>query len=308
MRGVVAVVGATGFVGTAVTSALRAAGHEVRRVRAARLRESSFDVREVCDHARTRPELDTLSGELAGCSAVVNAAGVADAGGGDWPVIAGANGLLPGVIALAAARAEVHRVVHVSSMAVQGRIAVLDESLNYDSFSAYSRSKQLGEQVILNLDPDGRVLILRPGSVHGAGRRVTSTLTHFARSRLSSVAGTGEQPSPQSLVANVAGAIVLLVEADDAPRVVLQPWEGVTTGSLLRRLGGREPHHVPAAAARAALGPLRAAGAASPAAQAWARRLELLWFGQLQAQGYLDRIGFQPQHGDAAWSTLAKAV
>lgn len=303
MRGLeVAVVGATGFVGVAAVAALRAAGYQVRPVTAPRLSEHSTDPDAIRDHARSVPALAALSLQLDGCSAVINAAGLADPGGADWSSLAGANSLLPGVIVTAAARAGVQRVLQVSSMAVQGRLRLLDDTATYDSFSLYSQSKQFGEQVLLLGMGEGspRIVILRPGSVHGAGRRVTRTLASFARSPLCSVAGDGSAPTPQNLVQNVAAALVHLVDAPDPPAIVLQPWEGVTTASLLRELGAREPHHLPVGAAHAALAPLRMAGAVNPTAQAWARRLELLWFGQRQAPGYLDHIGSSPEHDHSA--------
>ena len=78
--------------------------------------------------------------------------------------------------------------------------------------------------------------------------------------------------------------VVALATDPDPPRVSLQPWEGWTTASLLRELGGREPRHLPAGPARVLVraGYLlsRLLGGRGRAA---VRRLELVWFGQRQS-------------------------
>ncbi|MFC6152903.1 NAD-dependent epimerase/dehydratase family protein [Nocardioides yefusunii] len=297
----VAVVGATGFVGRAVLAAFEQRGIEVRAIRAPRLETSARQVDAL--HAEMaapalRAESERLREELRGCSVVVNAAGLSDAtSGGD--VLFGANALLPGL--LAASTEPGTGFVHVSSAAVQGRRAVLDETTEVEPFSPYSEAKALGEAMV----PDGSV-VFRPTSVQGAGRRVTASLVRLCSSPLASVAAPGDFPTPQVLVENVADAIVFVaLRAEDAPRVVLQPWEGVTTGELVRLLGQRRPLQVPQWLARAlvrlgyALKPLtsRAAGIA--------RRLEMLWFGQGQAPGWLDDK-WAPPVGPEGWKKLSR--
>ena len=76
---------------------------------------------------------------------------------------------------------------------------VLTETGDTQPFSAYSYSKALGEQVIDQLSRDGsEAVIIRATSVQGAGRATTASLQRIARSRFSSVAGAGDQPSAVS--------------------------------------------------------------------------------------------------------------
>lgn len=302
--------GGSGFIGRAATVSLIEAGFRVRSIRAPRLCTTATAWPDILDRVRGHEvATNRLAEHLEGCIAVVNAAGRPDATSDDWRVLAGANTLLPAVTARAAASAGVPRLVHVSTMAVQGRRDVLDESLNYEPFSPYSRSKQVGEQALLAYAAGQAggpsIVCLRPGSVHGPRRGTSHTLARFARSRARSVAGRGDRPSPQHLVSNVGDAIAELVVASAPPRVVIQPWEGITSRELLWRLSGREPHHVNPMVARAVVTSASALGPASAAARAWARRLELVWFGQRQATSWLTRSGFAPQHGPAAWHQLA---
>jgi len=69
----------------------------------------------------------------------------------------------------------------------------------------------------------------------------------------------------------------------DPPVVALQPWEGWTTASLLRELGGREPRHLPVPLARAVVAAAYAlSGLLRGRGRAAVRRVELVWFGQRQ--------------------------
>lgn len=298
----VAVLGASGFVGMHVSRALAERGVTVTDVRAPRLITSARDrpglVAEL-SRADVAQEVADLRARVAGCDAVIVAAGVA-AATVDGDELFGANALLPGVVAEAASPAT--RIVHVSSAAVQGRRARLDESEEYAAFSPYSHSKALGEQLLLTLRRDA--CCFRPTSVQGPGRRVTKRLVALVSSPLASVAGRGEAPTPQALVGNVADAAAFLALTDMAPpRVVLHPWEGVTTGGLVRALGLREPWHVPVPLARLIVWSAFAVGRRSARAAGEARRLEMLWFGQAQQPGWLEGRWSAPQSLDA-WKEL----
>ena len=278
------VLGASGFVGSALVAALRAAGETVHPLPAPRLASRHRDASDLVGEARTHPAVPALAAALAGADVVVLAAGSATPDAPEDGVLVGANALLPGVVALACQTARVPRMVHLSSAAVQGRAAVLDESGRTQPFSPYSRSKALGEEVLDQLRPTCRtdLVVVRATSVQGAGRPTTANLQRVARSRLASVAGAGTRPSPVSSVGGLA-AFVHHVGRHPAPvpPVVLQPWAGLTAGEVLRLAGGREPQHLPAAVCRVlvALGyrlsPLVRGRLDGPV-----RRVEAMWFGQ----------------------------
>ena len=114
----VLVVGAYGFIGSAVVARLVADGHEVvgagRRIKAARARRP--DLRWIkIDLARARKP-EHWAGHLAGIDAVVNCAGVLQ----DSPTDSTAGVHTTGVAALFAACAQtgVRRVIHFSAVGV----------------------------------------------------------------------------------------------------------------------------------------------------------------------------------------------
>jgi UDP-glucose 4-epimerase len=310
----VAVLGSTGFVGAATTVKLASSGSEVQPVPAPRLRwrPGSTPADLYPDPAGYREVVDDLARALDGADVVVNAAGVADPAAPPGSDLFGANTLLPFLTARACSLAGVKRFIHVSSIAVQGD-GVLDETARTAAFSPYSRSRALAERLLLDdsdLDRGGAVerVIFRPTSVHGPGRGITRSLTRLARSAVSCVAGDGSAPTPQVLVEDVAESISHLAAAPGpVPPIVLQPPSGMTTGLLLRLLGGREPRHLPARPTRAAVRCITACARPSLGAHAHARRLDMLLFGRRQVPGWLFEQGMAPSLRHEAWTELAEA-
>jgi UDP-glucose 4-epimerase len=302
----VAVLGSTGFIGRAVTAELRSRQVEVRPVLAPRLLWPLGQVPGtdgVPAHFR-QDVVAPLSQRLADADVVVNAAGVADPASPDTPALYGANSLLPVLLAQACALVGVGRLIHISSAAVQGE-GVLDETTRTTPFSPYSRSRALGEHLLL-AEPNIDKVIFRPTSVHGTGRAVTRSLVRFARSPMSCTAGDGSAPTPQVLVEDVADAVTHLALAwGPVPPIVLQPHNGMTTGLLLRLLGARKPWHLPHRIARPALSGLRVCAKSSPRAQANARRIDMLLFGRRQVPGWLAERGAIPTLRPETWQRLA---
>lgn len=304
----VVVFGGSGFVGRAVVSAVEAAGHRATVVRSPRLAPcGAGEAREQV--AQSELVVAALAEGLGGVDAVVNAAGNPDASEGNEELLVAANGVLPGVLAAACSRATPEpRFVHVSSAVVQGRKAELDASTVTDGFSAYARSKILGEELTMELAPAGSV-IYRPPSVHAPDRRVTRMISRVAASSLGTVAAPGDAPSPQALLPNMAAAIAFLATTDSTPPpIVTHPSEGLTTSLIMELLGGRKPMRIPRAAARGLATVLSAAGGAMPPLAANARRIELLWFGQRQAPSWLTAAGWTPPAGLEEWAALGEAV
>lgn len=303
----VTVVGGSGFVGGAVARHLIARGHDVRVVHAPRLVSRATTPAQLVDEAAAVPlgppgPLGPLDHLLDGDPDVlVNAAGLPAATSGLSPELVGADGLLPVLLARAAREHGVARYVHVSTAAVQGRRRTLDETPTWSPASPYGRAKALAEAALLLSDPR-RTVILRPTSVHGPGRAVTRRLAHLARSRWATVAAPGTDPSPQVHVAQVARAVEILCDlALDPPPVVLQPWEGFTTASVLEALSGRAPHLVDRRLASAAVTAGYALGRSSGRFAGQARRLDLLLLGQAQLPGWLDGQDRSLCSRHAAW-------
>lgn len=299
----VAVVGATGFVGSAVVSALSLSGAEVVPVRAPRLAAVTPDrVEKMLE--RQEVAVMRLAKELREVEAVVNAAGNPDASDRDEAALFAANAVLPGVIGKAVQLASVARYVHVSSAVVQGRLPMLDETDRTDAFSAYARSKAAGEKTARR-QGGAATVIYRPPSVHASGRRVTRMTARVARSSLAVVAAPGTSPSPQALLQNVASAIAFLASTPGRPpAVVCHPSEGMTTAKLMSILGGKPPREIPRWVARTTVRTLSTAGRFLPPISANARRVEMLLFGQGQANSWLTTAGWQPPCGADAWVQL----
>lgn len=294
----VLVLGGTGFLGSAVVTALLSRGAEVRTCQAPRLLES--------DPIPAGISAGDLTRSLRWAEVVVNAAGLSDAAESDQSRLNAANAEMPSLVAQLARAAGVRRFVHLSSAAVQGERPVLDASDEVRPFSAYSRSKALGEQLLSKLDWPG-VVLYRPQGVHGTGRRTTDSLRRIAASGLASYVAPGDRPSPQALVSNVADAAAFLaVAAEQPPHIVVHPWEGVTTAGILRQLGGRSPRRIPGWCASAAVALLRLAGRWNSRVAATARRVQLMWFGQRIEGSWLTEVGWTPV---SAWehTTLGAA-
>lgn len=298
-RGRAVVVGASGFVGSHVARRLEDDGWEAIPLAAPRLSlapgANLDDVLGALDaHESTVAQ---LADAFTGADVIVNAAGAAAPDAAASASLAGANALLPAVLATAAARSDAYRFVHVSSAAVQGRRAVLDESAETEAFSPYSRSKALGEQALFRVVEEAgegspEIVLVRATSVQGADRPTTVRLRGVASSRLASVASPGDRTSVVSSIEGLAIFVSLVVRFPlDVPTVVLQPSEGLTTTDVLRTASGRSPRRIPVALARIVIGLGYIVSAALPRLGGTTRRLEVMWFGQAQNASWAQSIG-----------------
>uniref|UniRef100_UPI0040492E81 glycosyltransferase n=1 Tax=Georgenia sp. M64 TaxID=3120520 RepID=UPI0040492E81 len=283
------ILGASGFLGQAIVDFARSRGAVVTEISAPRLTFHGPRRPDLPAIDRFTPIISALASKLAGLDAVINAAGISDAGSDDSDELYGANSLLPLALAHACAQAAVPRFIHLSSSAVQGR-GILDESNSRFSFSPYSHSKALGE-LWLEKTSNIETVCLRPTSVHGHGRAVTRSVVRLAASRTSSIAGGDERATPQTRVETVAAAAVFIAGyRGTPPKIALTPDEGLTTAYFLELIGGRKPTRIPHLIASGTLSIARALGGRSPRLSSTVRRLEMLWFGQRRVPGWLSQF------------------
>lgn len=292
-----AVIGASGFVGRNVVAHIQAEGHCVSELKAPRmLSGTNWSPERVVKSVRGNAEvLSALAEELAGHDVVINAAGLATPKGPASCSLFGANAALPVAVYMAAGMAQVPRVVHISSAAVQGRKPVLNSSMDMEPFSPYSRSKALAESCLHLLsaaeDQETDLRIVRATSIQDEDRETTRSLVRFASSPFASVSAPGTAPSP---VSSVRGLTTSVFAAGTDPvrgfAISVQPWEGMTVRDVVFRYGGREPLQLPASLCRAAiqLGYFFAKIGA-PGIEGSIRRAEVLWLGQ-QIAAHEDRV------------------
>lgn len=299
----IAVVGASGFVGTEVTRLLENLGHTVIQVQAPRLGPvATSSIQESA--AAITPTTAQLN-EIQDCEVLINAAGNPDASDRSEASLNGPNALLVALLAKLCISAGVPRFVHISSAVVQGDSDTLDSTRNVIGFSPYARSKIMGEELALEYGP-AQSIVYRPPSVHHESRRVTQQLHKIANSRLSTVAYPGDRRTPQALLASVGEAIAVLATSESTPpQIVHHPWEGLTTGQLLQLLGhGRKPTHVPRLVAVSCVKLGKIASRILPPIAPYIRRIELVWMGQDQAKSWLP----SPSTTVADWEDLAARV
>ncbi|WP_241982022.1 NAD-dependent epimerase/dehydratase family protein [Cryobacterium sp. TMT3-29-2] len=297
-----AVVGGTGFIGSALIEELQSRGFRAESLTAPRLRLAANATPEEAlsllkDHSQA---IATLSASMLRADVVVNAAGLASPGAAASEALFGANALLPAVIYQAANLAGVQRLIHLSSAAVQGRRMVLDETPATEPFSPYSKSKALGEALLLAGVGDAghgespEIVILRATSVQGPGRATTGRLRRLAQSAAASVAMPGDRPT---VVSSVRGLVTFVARVgahqDRVPTIVLQPWEGMTTSSVLELAGGRAPRRLPLTLCRALIGIGYSVGTVAPPVRGLVRRVELMWLGQDQNAAWARSVGLE---------------
>ncbi|MDR6904810.1 UDP-N-acetylmuramyl pentapeptide phosphotransferase/UDP-N-acetylglucosamine-1-phosphate transferase/nucleoside-diphosphate-sugar epimerase [Agromyces sp. 3263] len=287
-----AIVGASGFVGDALATQLEARGFDVRRIPGPRVRMAPRLDRaeEISDVAVNYPGMAALVTSFQATDVVVNAAGLATPDAPHTYELYGANALVPAIVLHAADRAGVERTIHISSAAVQGNRAVLDETMEVLPFSPYSRSKALGERAFLaagRATKNSDAIVIRATSVQGHGRSTTETLRTISRSPMASVAGDGSQPTVVSSIDGLVDFVIRVSTSNESlGPVMLQPWEGLSAGDVLRAASGTEPLHLPRWLCRASLFCARQLGRVVPEIAGMTRRLEMMWMGQGQASAF----------------------
>lgn len=276
----VAVLGASGFLGTRIVHAL----------------EQQLDAQII-----VLPKLDEETDEAAfvrlldRVDVVLNSAGAARPASQDRQYLRALNVDLASRMWAMAEQAGVRHFVHVSSAAVQGRSRIWDESCNFAPASPYAESKVAAEEALLdrNAMSQMHLSVYRPTSVQGQGRNLTQSLVRFARFPGSFVIGTGDERLPLAHVDNVANAAAHICMADDLRTILLHPWEGVTQALFYKLYGGgREPVRTGVNMHRVLERMVSMIDRRSGRFAHWQQRFDLLVFGKAQQADSLLEIGF----------------
>lgn len=156
-----AITGATGFVGSHLIAAARAADHQIRAL--TRRPQPPRDAIEWIDGALDRP--DRLAALVAGCDAVVHVAGVIN---GDREAFRQGNIVGTEAVVAAAANAGVRRFIHISSLAARE-----------PQLSAYGWSKSVAEEPVIAAGLNWT--IIRPPAIYGPGDREMLEIFRAAR-------------------------------------------------------------------------------------------------------------------------------
>ena len=176
----VLVTGATGKVGNAISRALLERGDEV--VVLVRDPERAAEVLPtgVLPVRGDVTEPATLPAAVEGCELVFNAMGLPEQWFADEGIFDRVNAIGSGALAAAARAAGVRRFVHTSTNDVfhADRGASFDESelAGYPKGTAYERSKQRAEELVLSHRDGMEIVILNPTGVYGPGPSTSATL------------------------------------------------------------------------------------------------------------------------------------
>ncbi len=212
----VLVVGANGFIGAAIVTALARAGIAVRGVvRAADKFASRFPEAEPVEMDLRHPSAqnpDTWKSVLAGVDAVVNAAGVLQPRreGDAWAV----HDLAPDALFAACEVAGIKRVIQISAVGIE------------EGRTVFARSKRSGDEKLMARDLHWTVL--RPTVVVGDGSYGGSSMLRAiaAFPLVTPVIGDGETPLDFIHTNDLAHAIVGLLQTDGAKKAILEPASG----------------------------------------------------------------------------------
>jgi dihydroflavonol-4-reductase len=167
----VLVTGATGKVGHAIASALLERGDRVRAVVRDPTRAASILPAGVEPRRGDATDVESLNAAVEGCELVFNAMGMPEQWVKDEGIFDRVNAHGSGALAAAAKRAGVRRFIHTSTHDVfhADTGQRFDETMlaDYPKGTAYERSKQHAEELVLAERDGMEVVILNPSGVYG---------------------------------------------------------------------------------------------------------------------------------------------
>ena len=167
----VLVTGATGKVGNAIASALLARGDTVRALVRDPARAASILPAGVEPRQGDATDAESLAAAVEGCELVFNAMGMPEQWVKDEGIFDRVNAVGSGSLAAAAKRSGVRRFVHTSTHDVfhadTGQPFDESQLADYPKGTAYERSKQHAEELVLAERDGMEVVILNPAGVYG---------------------------------------------------------------------------------------------------------------------------------------------
>jgi dihydroflavonol-4-reductase len=176
----VLVTGATGKVGHAMASALLERGDHVRALVRDPKRAASVLPAGIEPVRGDVIEPETVAHAVDGCELVFNAMGLPEQWVRDRGIFDRVNAAGSGQLAAAAKRAGVRRFIHTSTHDVfhAGTGERFDETMlaDHPKGTAYERSKQRAEELVLAQRDGMEVLILNPCAVYGPGPSASVSL------------------------------------------------------------------------------------------------------------------------------------
>lgn len=216
MSRLVAVTGATGFIGRHVVARLLAEGWRVRAL--VRRPEPALEAAGIQTITGTLEDSARLSDLVAGADALVHGAGVVCAQRRRGFMAVNAEGTRRLIDALQR-RSDAPRFVLISSLAARE-----------PHLSAYAASKRRAEEIVVQSDPGPDWCIVRPPAVYGDGDRMTLSLfRQFTRGFAVVPAGV-EAHFSLLYVVDLAAAIVQLVSQTMPRQAILEIDDGRPAG------------------------------------------------------------------------------
>lgn len=192
---IVLLTGASGFIGSHLAQALRAAGHEVIEAR----RSGAPGVRSIsADYTRDLAMNDWLP-KLAGVDAVINAVGILRQQGAQS--FENVHTRAPQALFAACAAAGVRRVIQISALGAQ------------TGTTGYFRSKRAADEYLATLPVDWT--IVQPAVVYGPGGSSARLFTLLASLPLITLPGRGEQLIQPIHIHDLTKAIVQLLSRQE---------------------------------------------------------------------------------------------
>jgi nucleoside-diphosphate-sugar epimerase len=287
----IALTGATGFIGRRLVAELPRRGFRVR-VLLRRPTEVALECGSAVIGDLARPQ--NMAAALADVDAVIHSAGVAHAMSGipadDYRVL---NTEATVALARAAERARVKRFIFLSSIRAQvgpSAASVVTEEASPHPTDDYGRSKLAAEQGLAGLGIDWAAL--RPVVVYGPGvKGNVATLVRLARSPWPLPLGGLQARRSLLSVDNLVDAVATLLAAPGPLRrpFIVADAEPLSVGDMIAALRaglGRRPGLIPVPTSLIELG-LRAAGHAE-----WYERLAASLIGDTSA---LRGLGWSPR-------------